>query len=239
MGRYPVFAIVALIFIGIIKLLQATVFDADQYGKYRKMSFTSIEGKKSSSKQDEEAIADTKTEITSFKSKIEDDTIQIQSDTTKIFDKKTSFTEDINEEKRVETIPTQSKSLEELKRNYLDAIVAELPAGQLREDIVVRYYRHDKDGDKVYALKDLGYYIHEKEATETADLGSNTLFYGEDVPIEDIKIIAYTLINQGLPLKAIEPTQFSWKSTSLEVGTDTLLLDKSILTTSDIQNFSK
>ncbi|MEO1253741.1 MAG: hypothetical protein AAFY41_02475, partial [Bacteroidota bacterium] len=123
--------------------------------------------------------------------------------------------------------------------DYLKSIINSLPSGQLREDVVIRYYRHEKDGNKVDALKDLGYYIHEKKATETAGLGSNVLIYGENVTTEDIKIVAYTLIDQGLPLKAIYHTQFEWKSTSLEIGTDTLLTEDSILSPQDISNFKK
>ena len=242
MGKYPVFALVALIFIGIIKLLQVTVFDADQYGKYRKMSFTSVEAKKDTTQKAKKE----EKPIDSVEKVSEPEQLIAESDTIASFESVDESTEEINNETpdqtddiQEETFASQFVSLEDLKRNYLNTILEELPPGQLREDIVVRYYRHEKDGNKVYVLRDLGYYIHEKEATETMGLGSNVLIYGDDVPIEDIQIVAYTLLDQGLPLKAIEPTQFDWKSTSLEVGTDTLLLSNSVLTDTDIQNFSK
>ncbi len=245
MGKYPIYAFVAIVFIGIIKLLQVTAFDVEQYNKNKKLSFakpedtTSVPYKKESQEADtlendektSENIPDSVEEVAK-EAQEENNGEEIQ-DTTVDTDNDTFESPDAQ---------AQSKSygsLSDLKNLYLAPKIANLPPGQLREDVIIRYYRHDQDGEKVYVLKELGYYIHEKEANETAGLGSNVMYYGDEVNIEDIQIVAFTLLEKGLPIKAIEPTQFSWKSNSIEIGTDTLLLNDVNLSQSDIQNFKK
>lgn len=244
MGKYPIYAIVALVFIGIIKLLQVTAFDVEQYNKNKKLSFAKPEKESAIpyKKGAEEVTAETKKEESiQQQENLEDDGEIINEemgDTESLEDD--SFDSPAEEEiVSAEEVSATYASLSELKNLYLAPKIANLPPGQLREDVVVRYYRHDQDGDKVYVLKELGYYIHEKEANETAGLGSNVLYYGNEVNLEDIQIIAYTLLEKGLPIKALYPTQYSWKSNSIEIGTDTLLLSNAILSKSDIQNFSK
>jgi hypothetical protein len=128
-------------------------------------------------------------------------------------------------------------SLEDLKQNYLSIKNASLQEGRSREDVVIRYYKHEKDGDKVYSLRTLRYYLHEKPATETQGLGSNVIYYGGQVKPEDIQIVAYTLLEEGIPLKSIERSKFDWKSNAIEIGTDTLLIGAPNLSKADIQNF--
>lgn len=245
MGKRPVYAIMALIFIGIIKLIQVTVFDVEQYEKNKKSSFSNYNtrpNKPVAKKIENETkmSSDTATLVEEF---TPSDTISMDMDETSsdLNESTADSFESPQEEVELTEIEDQKSynGLEDLKNNYLAPIIASLPTGQLREDVVIRYYRHEKDGEKVYSLRKIGFYIHEKEATETAGLGSNVLYYGDDVNVEDIQIVAYTLLEEGLPLKSILPTQFSWKSTSIEVGTDTLLLDSPALTELDVQNFSK
>ncbi|WP_436517935.1 hypothetical protein [Ekhidna sp. To15] len=244
MGKYPIYAFVALFFIGIIKLLQVTAFDVEKYNKNKKLSFAKPEKESTIPYKKEGEEAKIPTEVVEKPDNstpiISEDTAnQEQSD-----ELDESFSDSATEDNTSEN-PTREATrnsygnLSELKNLYLAPKIANLPPGQLREDVVIRYYRHDQDDDKVYVLKELGYYIHEKEANETAGLGSNVLYYGDDVKIEDIQIVAYTLLEKGLPIKAIIPTQFSWKSNSIEIGTDTLLLNNANLSRAEIQNFSK
>lgn len=140
------------------------------------------------------------------------------------------------------TIPNSEISdkdyFKSLKNSYLGPIVAALPEGRSREDVVIRYYKHNKDKDKVYVLKKLGYYLHEKEAEDSKNFGSNVLYYGSDVDVKDIQIVAYTLLQNGVPLKGIEPSQYEWKFHALEIGADSLLASRSELDISDVRNFS-
>lgn len=250
MGKYPVYAIMALVFLGIIKLLQVTAFDAEQYAKNKKSSFSNaydkiesaIEKKSKNSKKEKQEES-----VKEMPALFEKSTNNVEKVADTDVDKESSSAEE-------KTIETEGSSFEtsqpsetsvsyesyaDLKNLYLAPKIASLPSGQLREDVVIRYYRHKKDGDKVFSLKELGYYIHEKEATETAGLGSNVLYYGEDVNVEDIQIVSYALLEVGIPLKAILQTQFIWKANSLEIGTDTLLLDGETLSELEIKNFEK
>lgn len=244
MGKYPIYAIMALIFIGIIKLLQVTAFDADKYSKNRKASFSKAidtkEAKTENKKTEPISLSSSNDESKPSKDTPPPVLNRVENDSTdeSMPVESTAFEEEKPVEKPRASVNSGS-TLASLKNNYLAPIIAKLPAGQLREDVVIRYYRHDQDGDKVYSLKELGYYIHEKEANETAGLGSNVLYYGNDVKIEDIRIVALTLIEKGLPIKSIVPTRFDWKSNSIEIGTDTNMLDATNLTASQIANFSK
>ncbi len=249
MGKYPVYAIMALVFIGIIKLIQVTAFDVEQYKKSKESSFANYgteisepEWKKKGTDLDEPSADESKSDSSpsdSVSTKESPSTIQ---DSEVAKEEESSSVESFQSPDPAEAKPNQPltySGLEDLKNNYLAPIIASLPQGQLREDVVIRYYKHQKDGDKVYSLKALGYYIHEKQATETAGLGSNVLYYGDEVNNADIQIVALTLLDQGLPIKSILPTQFGWKSTSIEIGTDTLLINEEILSEADIKNFVK
>lgn len=140
-----------------------------------------------------------------------------------------------------ESVSSNSASyptLADLKKNYLSIKNASLQEGRSREDVVIRYYKHEKDGNKVYSLKKLRYYLHEKPATETEGLGSNVIYYGNQVKPEDIQIVAYTLLESGIPLKSIERSKFDWKSNAIEIGTDSLLIGKTNLSKEQIRDFS-
>ncbi len=112
--------------------------------------------------------------------------------------------------------------------------------GKNRSDIVIRYYPHEPDGDKVRSLRALNLYIHEREVDEAlATYETNSLYYGDSVETSDIQLIAYTLLINGIRLKQIVPSAFhsDWKSRSVEVGADTALIDAPVLTLENIQSF--
>ncbi len=126
---------------------------------------------------------------------------------------------------------------QDLKNSYLSPIIASLPEGRSRDDVVIRYYKHENDGNRAYALKSLGYYLHEREAEDNQRLASNSLYYGSEVDLRDIQIVAYTLLKEGMPLKAIKKSAFDWKFNSIEIGADSLVENNSILSVADIQAF--
>ncbi len=134
--------------------------------------------------------------------------------------------------------PSPDSFFQNLKNSYLGPILADLPEGRSREDIVVRYYKHQKDASKVYTLRKLGYYLHEREAQDSKDYGSNVLYYGSDVDLRDIQLVAYTLVQNGVPLKAIKQSQYDWKYNAIEIGADSLLANNPLLSVADIQGFN-
>lgn len=128
-----------------------------------------------------------------------------------------------------------------LKANYQAEVLSQLPPNKARTDIVIRYYQHAPDGNSAYALQKLGFYIHERPVDpELANYQSNAIYFGENVKLEDIQIVGLTLLSEGLPVKLIKPSRFgdSWKSNSIEIGTDTTLINQPTLTFSEIENLA-
>lgn len=218
------YAIMALAFIVIVKIITGSVFDKSKYTKLRKTPYVSTP-----KKQAEEPKNASVSETIPLESSYEEE----KSTPPPVLEREAEV------EEETPPVDVNMQSITELKNGYLAPIISKIPSGQLREDVVVRYYRHEEDGEKVYTLKELGYYIHEKEAKETAGLGSNVLYYGRDVPVEDIRIIAYTLLESGVPLKSIRPTRFNWKSASVEIGTDPDIANAASLMKNDVLTFSK
>ncbi|MDH5609670.1 MAG: hypothetical protein OEY56_09320 [Cyclobacteriaceae bacterium] len=131
---------------------------------------------------------------------------------------------------------------QELLNIYTEDVLSTLPEGKSRTNIVIRYYFHEGDNEKVYSLKKLGFYLHQRPVEkDLLTYESNSLYYGDNISIEDIQLIAYTLVTNGLPLKQIIPSKYhdSWKSNSIEIGTDTALTQQDVLTTQQIRNFLK
>lgn len=96
-----------------------------------------------------------------------------------------------------------------------------------RTDIVIRYYKKEKDGDRVYQLRNLGFYIHERPPEDDFDdYASNAIFYGDSVKREDLIKIAYYLMENGLELQSMTLSKYhdAWKAHSVEIGTDTTAL---------------
>ncbi len=130
---------------------------------------------------------------------------------------------------------------EALAESYQKRVIDQLGNDKHRRDIIIRYYTHSPDGQKVYSLRKLGFYIHERPVDDPLDdYESNAIFYGDEVSKEDLQLVIYTLLKQGLPIKHISPSQFhdSWKSSSIEIGTDTTANDKSIITFSQVQRLT-
>lgn len=186
------YLIMTLIFLAIMKLLQVTSFDGKEYDTYEK-------------KLEKKNIV---------KSPPKKSTSPSNKKSPKKKNSKSPKKKESTAEFAGENI------LSSLISEYLTPIMKNLPPDGLRKDIFIRYYRHHKDGVSVYKLEEMGYYMHQKPATETAGLGSNTIYYGDDVPLEDIQIVTLTLLREGIPIKTIKHTKFEWKSSAIEIGTD-------------------
>ena len=134
-----------------------------------------------------------------------------------------------------------SDYFENLINNYKTNVLSKLEKNKSRTDIVIRYYHHQPDGNSAYVLDELGYYIHEREVDSVyRDFQSNAIFYGDSVSLNDLQIVSYTLINQGLPIKIIKPSRFhdSWKAHSIEIGADTTSTDKTSITLEQLRRIS-
>lgn len=147
------------------------------------------------------------------------------------------------EEVTTQTVESHETSAEELMKQMVETYKTEVLSGisKPRKDIVVRYYRHKPDGKSAYELEKLGYYIHERPVDPKFEkYQSNAIFFGDSVAQKDIQIVAFTLLKEGLPIKVIKPSKFgdSWKSKSIEIGTDTTLISLPTLNFEAIQKFN-
>ncbi len=151
--------------------------------------------------------------------------------------------ENITETKtqKIESSQGSADYFEQLKSNYDEQVLSKIKTGDVRRDIIIRYYTHPADQDKIYTLKDLGFYIHERPV-EGSLIGyeSNAVFYGDDVRKEELQLVVYYLLKEGMPIKRIAKSQFhdGWKSSSIEIGTDTTVTKEKILTKDDLLKLS-
>lgn len=125
--------------------------------------------------------------------------------------------------------------------DYFTNLLSKNLGKKTRNDIVVRYYRHVPDGNKIDELRKYGLYIHERPVEgELEEYESNSIYYGDSVNQEDIHLIAYIMLRQGLPIKRIQPSLYhdDWKANSVEIGTDTAANDDPVMTLTEIRNFS-
>ena len=220
MAKGVKYLIMTIIFLGITKLLQVTSFDGEKYAAMEKKRYGKYINKDSG-----KAAKDKPKKVTKLGKPAAKPTKN----------SKQASSKKENTKKETEA----GKALSKLKESYLTPLLEKLPPDGLRKDIFIRYYRHNQDGIGVYKLEEMGYYMHQKPATETAGLGSNIIYYGDDVPLEDIQIVALTLLEEGIPLKTIQHTKFEWKSSAIEIGTDSSLQDQPNIALEEILDFDK
>lgn len=70
---------------------------------------------------------------------------------------------------------------------------------------------------------------------------TNAIWFGANVPIEDIKIVALSLLRAGIPIKGIRPFRTSasnpgFKMNIIEVGASVDLENKDLLTVDQVKN---
>jgi hypothetical protein len=134
---------------------------------------------------------------------------------------------------------------ERLRNVDLIQIDQSLAAGQLveavaadpqRQSITVQYFPKDVDPEIVRVrLQDLGFTL----TTPRSDLNeipTNAIWYGEEVDIESVKAIAYTLIGAGVDIKMIRQLNNSQgREQVIQVGGDGECLNQPALTLEAIE----
>lgn len=89
-----------------------------------------------------------------------------------------------------------------------------------RRVVTVEYFPKDVDGEIVrQAIEELGFRMIESQPVVT-EVETNAIWFGSEVRLEDIKLLAFTLIRAGVQIKVIRPyRQDRWRS-KIQVGTD-------------------
>jgi hypothetical protein len=111
-----------------------------------------------------------------------------------------------------------------------------------RKNVTVQYFPKDVDGEKVEsAIQELGFTLDMKRAP-ISGTATNSIWYGKPVKIEDVKLVAFTLIRAGVQIKAIRPfADYSPRRNAalIQVGADVSVADKAPLSVEEIRDASQ
>jgi hypothetical protein len=107
-------------------------------------------------------------------------------------------------------------------------------------EYTIEYYPKDIDHDPIIVssrLRGLGFVVVEKPA-KVQEVPTNAIWFGIEVPIEDVKLVALTLIRAGVALKTIKPfirseQEADWAKL-IQIGADADYADSPALTASFI-----
>ncbi|HHP7240957.1 MAG TPA: hypothetical protein ACFCUD_04765 [Cyclobacteriaceae bacterium] len=104
-----------------------------------------------------------------------------------------------------------------------------------RDDLIIRYYPKEMDGQIVYNLSKFNIYVHERPSGDRYyKYASNAMYFGDSVKSQDIKIVASYLVQNGIKLKTIKKTKYKWKARSIEIATDTSLINEPSISLKDL-----
>jgi len=136
--------------------------------------------------------------------------------------------------------PADSIFFDYLFDNYKNTKINNLRPNQLRSDVLVQYYNRKDKVKQPITLTQLGFKVHNKYTNNSKEV-ANVLRFGEDVSLEDIQIVAYVLLCQGIPLRQIVPSSYhsDWKPHAIEIGVDALIEKFPVLTFKKIRNFER
>ena len=136
--------------------------------------------------------------------------------------------------------PADSIFFDYLFDNYKNTKINNLRPNQLRSDVLVQYYNRKDKVKQPMTLTQLGFKVHNKYTNNSKEV-ANVLRFGEDVSLEDIQIVAYVLLSQGIPLRQIVPSSYhsDWKPYAIEIGVDALIEKFPVLTFKKIRNFER
>ncbi len=123
--------------------------------------------------------------------------------------------------------PTKENIQQSLAADTARTQIARSTSSESRQQITVRYYPKDVDGDIVKsALLELDFKFTEGQPG-IPDVGTNAIFFGDKVPIEDVKLVALTLIRAGVEIKYIRPFKNSTgRSLLIQVGAGTAYVSR-------------
>jgi len=108
-----------------------------------------------------------------------------------------------------------------------------------RKRVTVQYFPKDVDGKRVEAaLLELGFAIDKRQAS-ISNIPTNAIWYGEPVKIEEVKLVAFTLIRAGVQIKAIRPFADNSprrNAALIQVGADKDVVTNAPLSVEEIRN---
>ena len=112
-------------------------------------------------------------------------------------------------------------------------------AGKLVEKVTVEYFPKNVEGDVVVkALRDSGFEVNMKRPQN--DEPTNAIWAGDRVSVDDVKLVALTLIRAGVQLKSIRRFRESGgpKANLVQVGADPARNDFPTLSVNDVHSLA-
>jgi hypothetical protein len=110
-----------------------------------------------------------------------------------------------------------------------------------RRSVTVEYFPKNVDENKVEAaLSELGFTLSKPRALVTG-IPTNAIWFGSPVSVDDVKLVALTLIRAGVQIRAIRPSQLPDKKDRplIQVGADSSIVDDPVLTVEAIQRATR
>jgi hypothetical protein len=127
-----------------------------------------------------------------------------------------------------------------------DAIKSIVSNYKPSSNVSIAYYAKTVDEKEVaIELETLGYHFAPKQATvNMGQKATNAIWFGVDVPIDDLKIVALALLRAGVPIKGIRSFKSNARSSNykrniIEVGASVDLEALPILTVDQVKNASQ
>jgi hypothetical protein len=130
-----------------------------------------------------------------------------------------------------ETIGKEEETLEANNQRQAIASTTDTPANlERRKNITIEYFPKDFDKDSVRAaLRGLGFTTLIRESPGTTP--TNSVWFGRSVHVDDVKLVAFTLIRAGVEIRDIRPYLDSGGRESLiQLGGRPLAVNKPVWT---------
>jgi hypothetical protein len=145
-------------------------------------------------------------------------------------------------EKRSRASVDQYSVQQSLTANQELQQAARLAPRESRKAVTVQYFPKNVDENKVEsALTELGFTLDKKRAP-VPGIPTNSIWYGTPVSIEDVKLVALTLIRAGVQIRAIRPfADYSPRRNAalIQVGADVAVVNDPPLSVEGIRDVSR
>jgi hypothetical protein len=127
--------------------------------------------------------------------------------------------------------------------DLIKTLLAPVQAENQKQQTTVVYYAKDVDPRSVNgpplinSLLQAGFKpVQTTQGRKDPDLSTNAIWVGKDVPIEQAKIVAYTLMRAGVEIRAIRPfSGTDRKPNEIEIGADQTIVNRQPLSYDQIQ----
>lgn len=140
--------------------------------------------------------------------------------------------------------PSSETVKQSLEANRLRTELLQSTKSDSRQEITVQYFPKNVDRQIVEkSLYELGFKLTSGR-TNLQDIPTNAIWFGSEISIDDVKLVAYTLIRAGVDIKVIRPFRnpSGSKVRLIQVGSDAQYQSSLPLSVNDIQqaeNFTR